>query len=220
MAIVAGLAGCGQPQVAQPLPALGADITKTSVSGLSAGAYMAGQFHLAYSDIVIGAGLIAGGPWGCAQSAFADRMPGPGQIFINVQLAINGCMHNQLQAWGVPNAGRLAERARKFAQAGRIDPLAAVAGDRIYLFAGRKEHVHFARARVTGDLSGELNQFVGLVATCAHNDDDVVTFSFCFNRAAGCASNFFSVGHTGATKFLHNDCHVLGFSCDIGRCFV
>jgi hypothetical protein len=45
-----------------PLPALAADINQTSVSGISAGAYMAGQFEIAHSKIVVGAAIIAGGP--------------------------------------------------------------------------------------------------------------------------------------------------------------
>jgi hypothetical protein len=45
------------------LPALGARIGATSVSGLSSGAYMAGQFQIAHSSIVMGAGIVAGGPY-------------------------------------------------------------------------------------------------------------------------------------------------------------
>lgn len=44
------------------------DIT---VSGLSSGAYMAGQFHLAFSGKVNGAAFIAGGPLYCAQNNLA-----------------------------------------------------------------------------------------------------------------------------------------------------
>jgi len=51
------------------------DIT---VSGLSSGGYMAVQFHLAFSDNVNGAAIIAGGPLYCAQNslstAFANCM--------------------------------------------------------------------------------------------------------------------------------------------------
>ena len=52
---------------ADPLPALTIELARTSVSGLSSGAYMAGQFHLAFSSTLVGAGIIAGGPYGCAQ---------------------------------------------------------------------------------------------------------------------------------------------------------
>src|SRR5882724_8023369 len=48
------------------LPAYGADPKQTSVSGLSSGAYMAVQLQVAYSASIIGAGVIAGGPYYCA----------------------------------------------------------------------------------------------------------------------------------------------------------
>ena len=90
------------------LPRLGANLKQTSVSGISSGAYMAGQYQLAHSQDVVGAGIIAGGPWGCAESVHADMMPGPGTLFLNVSKAINGCMLNALQGWGVPDPPRLA----------------------------------------------------------------------------------------------------------------
>ena len=53
------LVGSAVAHAAEPLPALGVDITQTSVSGISSGAYMAGQFHLAFSTTVVGAGVVA-----------------------------------------------------------------------------------------------------------------------------------------------------------------
>ena len=51
------------------LPSFNIDINETSVSGLSSGGYMAVQFHVAYSSLVKGAGIIAGGPYFCAQDS-------------------------------------------------------------------------------------------------------------------------------------------------------
>lgn len=121
------------------LPALAANISETSVSGISSGAYMAGQFQIAHSKIVSGAAIIAGGPYGCAQSAFADVMTGPGLAFLNLSKAVNGCMLNALALWGVPNVELLAEKTRKLADAGRIDPLSSLVDDRVYLFSGSND---------------------------------------------------------------------------------
>ena len=121
------------------LPALAADISQTSVSGISSGAYMAGQFQIAHSKIVAGAAIIAGGPYGCAESAFADVMSGPGVAFLNLSKAINGCMLNALAMWGVPDVDLLAEKTRKLADAGRIDPLSSLRGDKVYLFSGSND---------------------------------------------------------------------------------
>ena len=67
MALAALLSGCGE-ETKQKLPGLGAKIDDTSVSGISSGAYMAGQFEMAHSRDVIGAAIIAGGPYGCSES--------------------------------------------------------------------------------------------------------------------------------------------------------
>ncbi|KWT67394.1 poly (3-hydroxybutyrate) depolymerase [Hyphomicrobium sulfonivorans] len=137
-AVAALLSGCGE-QPADTLPALGAQRDATSVSGISSGAYMAGQFQFAHGQDVIGAGIIAGGPYGCSQSVFADLIPGPGMALLNLNKAINGCMLNALQAFGVPDPELLAQRAERLAEKGRIDPISATQSDRIYLFSGKND---------------------------------------------------------------------------------
>jgi hypothetical protein len=124
---------------ATKLPALAANISETSVSGISSGAYMAGQFQIAHSKIVAGAGIIAGGPYGCAESSFAEVMSGPGMAFLNLSKAINGCMLNALAVWGVPDTELLAEKTKKLAETGRIDPLSSLVDDRIYFFSGTND---------------------------------------------------------------------------------
>src|SRR5579862_7409382 len=57
------------PADAAPLPALTIDLAQTSVSGLSSGAFMAVQFGVAFSSIVVGIGVFAGGPFGCSQGS-------------------------------------------------------------------------------------------------------------------------------------------------------
>src|ERR1044072_458404 len=110
LALAAILGGCSERPAAE-LPALDAARDATSVSGISSGAYMAGQFGMARAKDVVGAGIIAGGPYGCSESLFADVIPGPGSALLNLTKAINGCMLNSLQAFGVPNPKALAERA-------------------------------------------------------------------------------------------------------------
>ncbi len=138
-AVVALVGGCSDEGTAE-LPALGATLEATSVSGISSGAYMAGQFEIAHSRDVIGAAIIAGGPYGCSESLYADLIPGPGTALLNLTKAINGCMLNALQSFGVPNPEQLAKRAGHLAEVGRIDPVANVKDDRIYLFSGKDDH--------------------------------------------------------------------------------
>jgi hypothetical protein len=59
---------------APSLGAYGIDIQQTSVSGVSAGAAMAVQMHVAHSSIMRGVGVIAGVPYDCADSALPSAM--------------------------------------------------------------------------------------------------------------------------------------------------
>lgn len=121
------------------LPAVGAMIDATSVSGISSGAYMAGQFQMAHAKIVTGAAIIAGGPYGCSESVFADSIPGPGTAFLNLSKAVNGCMLDLLGVWGVGNASTLANKANERAGKDEIDPIADVITDKVYLFSGTSD---------------------------------------------------------------------------------
>lgn len=132
-------AGCEQKNDNNLLPALGAKRDQVSVSGISSGAYMAGQFQMAQAKRVSGAAIIAGGPYGCSESVWADVMPGPGTALLNISKAVNGCMLNSLSAWGVADPARLADRARKSADSNKIDPIADVVSDRVYLFSGQND---------------------------------------------------------------------------------
>lgn len=131
-----------QPQSTAPkaeLPMLGARIDNTSVSGISSGAYMAGQFQMAHANLVTGAAIIAGGPYGCSESVFADAIPGPGTAFLNLSKAVNGCMLNLLSVWGVGDPGALADKAKKRSAEGQIGAIADVMSDRVYLFSGQAD---------------------------------------------------------------------------------
>lgn len=137
----AGLMLLGQTLRAnpQPLPMLGAAETGVSVSGISSGAYMAGQFQLAYGKKVAGAAIIAGGPYGCARSAFSAFTFGFGRQLMNLSKAVNGCMLNLYAIWGVPNTQVLARQAELIAEGNKIDPLSSVQTDRVYLFSGKQD---------------------------------------------------------------------------------
>ena len=69
---------------AEPAQALKIDTDRVTVSGISAGGQMAHQLHISYSDMFSGAGIIASGPFGCADGSLAtaiarcmDKTDGP-----------------------------------------------------------------------------------------------------------------------------------------------
>ncbi len=115
-----------------PLPELKADSSQISVSGLSSGGFMAVQFEVAYSSLVKGAGVIAGGPYYCAQD--------------NITRATTLCScTNSLLPCQVVKGGtdvqHLIGITRKNAQEGKIDAVSHLSGHRIYMFSGAKDTV-------------------------------------------------------------------------------
>lgn len=119
---LAVLAACSSRAEAPPLPALRIDAARVAVAGLSSGAYMATQVHLAHSDRIHGAALIAGGPYGCAQG--------------DLNAALGPCMQAQPAA---PDGAALAARARERAAAGALAPLQGLEGDRVLVLHGRED---------------------------------------------------------------------------------
>ncbi len=133
--LLALIPGCGSD--APKLPALGADLPQTSVSGLSSGGYMAGQFHVAHSATVAGAAILAAGPYGCAQSAAADAFPVfPAAAASNLIQAQSGCTADLLSGLGVLDSGMLLRRASALADQGKIDPLSGLKRSKVYLYSG------------------------------------------------------------------------------------
>ncbi len=141
LAMMLTLAGCREAPHEQTssLPALGANVNETTVSDISSGAYMAGQFQMAHAKRVVGAAIIAGGPYGCSESIFANTLPGTGTAFLNLSKAVNGCMLDLLEIWGVADPAELAAKAEARAAKGEIDPIADVTRDRLYLFTGTSD---------------------------------------------------------------------------------
>ena len=124
------------------LPQLGADLRETSVSGLSSGGYMAGQFHVAHSKSVRGAAIVAAGPYACANSGVAQStsMFAVG-IAANMTQAQTGCMKTSLSKIAdVLDGKRLAGFAAELASQGKIDPLEGLSGGKVYLYSGKDDN--------------------------------------------------------------------------------
>ncbi len=121
VAIVCIAASACSKESGESLPRLAAAKSIT-VSGLSAGAYMAGQYHVAYSDTVSGAALVAGGPWACAQG--------------DISRALSVCMTGQ----GL-ELSQLVTLAQQSAAANDIAPLAGLNDDSVFVFHGAQDEV-------------------------------------------------------------------------------
>jgi poly(3-hydroxybutyrate) depolymerase len=135
--LLLSLLGAAPAAAAEDLPNLGVALPQTSVSGLSSGAYMAGQIEVAHSKDIVGAGIVAGGPFACAETASGQLFPyWPIVVWQNATQAANACMKD---SWGAPDAEKLAKRAKELAEDGKIDELSGLADDKVYLFSGNED---------------------------------------------------------------------------------
>jgi poly(3-hydroxybutyrate) depolymerase len=111
------LAGCGE-RALDGLPPVADPRAPVTVSGISSGGYMATQFHVAYSTVVDGAGLLASGPYRCAEGSLRH--------------ALGRCMQGQDP---IPVVELLRETS-VLALEGDIDPIAGLATDRVWILHG------------------------------------------------------------------------------------
>jgi len=107
----------------------------TSVSGLSAGAYFATQFQLAFSSSLIGSGSIAGGPYACAE--------------LSVIKALTTCMASPM----LINVRNLVTLARRYESDGRIDSLSNLKNHKNYILHGKSDYT------VRNEASQKLREF-------------------------------------------------------------
>lgn len=110
-----------------PLPSYNIDKSKISVSGISSGADMAVQFEVAFSSQVMGAGIIAGSPYFCAQG-------NPDQA-TEVCTCFLGCSYKPI------DLQKLADATRQNAQLGKIDDPVHLARHRVWLLSGTKDRL-------------------------------------------------------------------------------
>jgi len=113
---------------------------ESSISGLSSGAFMTVQMHLAHSASFVGAGVIAGGPFRCAETFRGSAFLAEDAYELS---ALYICMNPLVPKVG-PNAQRLAVLARETAAAGEIDPVENLAKHRLYIFTGSKDTVVYS----------------------------------------------------------------------------
>ncbi|WP_079435442.1 PHB depolymerase family esterase [Zoogloea sp. LCSB751] len=134
LAVLLGLAPALQ---AAPLPELNVDLSQTTVSGISSGAFMAVQMGVAHSAAVKGVAATAGGPYFCA---LQDALGGAG-----VSRAIRRCMQGDPDYGVTPiTADTLAQMqaaARAWSARGLVDPVDGLAGQTVWLFHGYNDGI-------------------------------------------------------------------------------
>ena len=121
---------------------------------------MAEQIEVAHSKDIKGAGIVAGGPYACAESQASREVPfWPSAVLQNAQQALNQCMQTTA---GTPDPKALAKRAEELAKDGKIDPLAGLADDNVYLFSGNEDQTV---TRPVVEAAAEFLKDAGVAAT-------------------------------------------------------
>ena len=126
--IVVLLFWCCSSIAAPPLPPLGVE-SKVTVSGLSSGAYMAAQFAVVFSASVQGVGVVAGGPYDCAQGD------------LHQATTRCSCVAPPWCTKSTPSvlAFQSANRASGKAAVQQIDPLSNLKSQRVWLLSGSED---------------------------------------------------------------------------------
>ncbi|XP_071842070.1 poly(3-hydroxybutyrate) depolymerase-like [Apostichopus japonicus] len=104
-----------------PLNGYGGDANQVSVSGLSSGGFMAVQLHVGFSKTFMGVGVVAGGPYYCAQA--------------NLMFALTECMVSPV---GI-NIDWLIQVTKNTALTLTIDATSNMAKDKVYLYTGTND---------------------------------------------------------------------------------
>jgi poly(3-hydroxybutyrate) depolymerase len=161
------LASCsdrGEPPM-EPSAAFNLDRERITVSGISSGAYMAGQLHVAHSATFRGAALLAGGPYYCAEGS--------------LQKGLGPCIKG-----GDTGIDALASYAAEMASSGQIDALENLADDKVWLFHGTQDVV------VSEDVVNAAKLFYERIAdgieTVLVNDIDVTHGMPTIDKGVGC----------------------------------
>jgi poly(3-hydroxybutyrate) depolymerase len=131
LSLWASTAACAAESV-EALPTLNIDIHETSISGLSSGGFMAVQFQVAHSTIVKGAGIVAAGPYYCAQGS---ALTATTRCSCTLDAAHGMCSVSADST----DIKTLEKATQRFAADGAIDDPKYLARQRSFLIAGGKD---------------------------------------------------------------------------------
>jgi hypothetical protein len=145
---------------ADPLGRYPVDPTQVSVSGISSGAFMANQLHIAHSAGIMGAAMIAGGLYGCAVLDVQSE-----GVFALATRAVGQCMSTPSL---LPDVGFFKQIVSDLAHRGWIDPPSNLAHSHVYIFTGQSDKVVSPE---TVELARSLYAALGVPASQIKFDD-------------------------------------------------
>jgi poly(3-hydroxybutyrate) depolymerase len=131
--------GRADPVSLASLKGLSIDKTAISLSGISSGAFMAHQFHVIHSANIMGAGLIAGGPYSCAEGSYFWSWFDTTGLYAATSVCSNTNPYWFFQ--GPPDVDVSVEATRTRAANGDIDDPGQMRHDRVWLFSGANDDI-------------------------------------------------------------------------------
>ena len=140
-----------------------------TVSGLSSGGFFAHQFHVAYSELVAGAGIVAGGPYGCVETISNPYLPFAS--LDRLSAALVACTNYWGERfWGLrpspPDASESIDLIEDAHAHGEIDDPDLLSGDRAWLFRG--DHDDLVPEGVAEALEGVYRQWIDDLEVHSH----------------------------------------------------
>ena len=168
------LSACGkEPDALQPYNAA---INESSISGISSGGFMAVQFGTAWSSVIKGVGIVAGGPFYCAQASSSDIWNG---YTMPIMTAVGPCMKGP-----APGVQRSIDKADEKAASGEIDATSNLSRQKVYIFHGFNDTVvaqpvtdataefyrHYLGQGGTGNLFYQTNLGAGHAQVLGHDE--------------------------------------------------
>jgi hypothetical protein len=131
------IAVCCPAQAEEKLAGYNAAIGESSISGISSGAFMAVQFATAWSSVIKGVGVVAGGPYWCAKVENTWGFWTLAWDYWNwVKTALGPCMKGPMT-----DLNTLFARAEANSASGAIDSLEFVRRQKIYVFHGYNDKI-------------------------------------------------------------------------------
>lgn len=154
MVLAASALGYGSVTTAAPpleevAKGVAIDANQISVSGISSGGFMAHQFHVAHSEHIMGVGIVAGGPYYCAQGSMLDAVGRCSQFVMlecrTLGLDTRWCGKTDRAPKTPADVARLASasfaEAKKQEAAGQISNLGGLQGDKVYLISAEYDAI-------------------------------------------------------------------------------
>lgn len=150
------------------------DPNSVTVSGLSSGGFFAQQFHVAFSDLVHGAAVIAGGPYACAKQIPPVLSFNP---WASTIVALGVCTYAgraSFDPWDLwlperPSATESVDTTMAEHAAGTIDDPANLADDRVWMLTGALDDIV---PEPTMAVVRSYYQSLGVAASALHWETD------------------------------------------------